>query len=73
MWERQYLGRFEGVVRCEGDVQEEDSALVNGARGAQDGRPPLIDVVSFGTSTVGAVRKIICIINEINSQLTQET
>ena len=48
-----HLGRFEGVVWCEGDVQEEDSPLVHGARGAQDGRPPLIDVVSFGAGAVG--------------------
>jgi len=44
----QYLGGFEGVVGGEGDVQEEDSSLVHGARGSQDGRPPLVDVVSFG-------------------------
>ena len=52
MWRhRQYLGGFEGVVRCEGDVQEEDASLVHGARWSQDGRPPLIDVVSFRAST----------------------
>lgn len=42
------LGGFEGVVGGEGDVQEEDASLVHGARGSQDGRPPLIDVVPFG-------------------------
>ena len=42
------LGGFEGVVWREGDVQEEDAALVHGARRSQDGRPPLVDVVSFG-------------------------
>ena len=48
-----YLGGFEGVVGREGDVQEEDAPLVHGARWSQDGRPPLIDVVSFWASTAG--------------------
>lgn len=43
------LRRFEGVVWCEGDVQEEDTSLVHGARRSEDGRPPFIDVVSFRT------------------------
>ena len=43
-----YLGGFEWVVWCEGDVQEEDPSLVHGARRPQDGRPPLVDVVPFG-------------------------
>ena len=46
-----YLGWFEGVVWCEGYVEEKHSSLVHGAWRAQDGRPPLIDVVSFGTGT----------------------
>ena len=48
---RAYLGGLEGVVWCEGDVQEEDPSLVDGAGGAQDGGPPLIDVISFWTRT----------------------
>ena len=48
-----HLGGFEGVVWREGDVQEENSSLVHGARGAQDGGAPLIDVVSFGPGTEG--------------------
>lgn len=44
------LGRFEWVVWRERDVQEEDASLVHGARGSQDGRPPLVDVVSFRAS-----------------------
>lgn len=47
-----YLGGLEGVVWCEGDVQEEHSSLIHGARGPQDGGPPLIDVVSFRAGTV---------------------
>ena len=52
-----YLGGFEGVVGREGDVQEEDAPLVHGARWSQDGRPPLIDVVSFWASTAGTEGK----------------
>ena len=59
MWyQHQYLGGFEGVVGCEGDVQEEDASLVHGARWSQDGRPPLIDVVSFWASTAGGKQNI---------------
>lgn len=45
------LRGFEGVVGREGDVQEEDPSLVHGARWSQDGRPPFVDVVSFGAGT----------------------
>ena len=31
------LGWFEGVIRCEGDVEEEDPSLVRRAWRAQDG------------------------------------
>lgn len=44
-----HLRWFEGVVWGEDDVEEEDPSLVHGAWRTQDGRPPLIDVVSFRT------------------------
>lgn len=45
-----HLWRLEGVLRCEGDIEEEHAALVHGARRPEDGGPPLVDVVAFGTS-----------------------
>ena len=38
------FGGFEGVVSGEMDVQEEDSALVRGVRGAHDGGLPVEQV-----------------------------
>ena len=56
------LGGFEGVVRREGDVQEEDAPLVHGARGPEDGRPPFVDVVSFwaGAGKIETKHALIC-------------
>ena len=44
------LGRLEGVLGGEMDVQEKDTALVDGPGGSQDGWHPLVNVVAFGTS-----------------------
>ena len=46
-----HLGRLEGVLRGEVDVQKEDAALVHGPRRAQDGGDPLVDVVALGAGT----------------------
>lgn len=46
-----HLGRLEGVVWSEGDVEKEDSSLVHGARRTQDRGPPLVDVVSLWAGT----------------------
>jgi len=45
----QHLRGFEGVLRGEVYVEEEDTTLVDGAGGAQDGGDPLVQVVSFGS------------------------
>ena len=42
------LGRLEGVLRGEVDVEEEDAALVRGAGRPEDGRHPLVQVVTLG-------------------------
>lgn len=52
-----YLWGFEGVVWREGDVQEEDTSLIDGAWRSQDGGPPLIDVVSFGAGAARAQKE----------------
>ena len=44
------LGRLEGVICREVDVEEEHAALVHRARGAEDGGHPLVEVVSLGPS-----------------------
>jgi len=49
------FGWFEGVLRGEVDVQEEDAPLVDGARRTQDGGDPLEQIVALGTSA--AVRR----------------
>jgi len=51
----QHLGGFEGVLWGEVDVEEEDAALVHGARRPQDGGHPLVQVVALRTR--GAVRR----------------
>ena len=47
----QYLWWLEGVIRREGDVQEEHATFIHRARGSQDGGSPFVDVVSFGSRT----------------------
>jgi len=48
------LGRLEGVVCGEVDIEKEDTALVHGAGRTQDGRHPLVQVVALGPgATVG--------------------
>ncbi len=42
-----YLGRLEGVLGREVDVEEEDTPLVDGAGGSEDGGDPLVDVVAL--------------------------
>ena len=46
-----HLGRLEGIVWAEVDVQEEDAALVHRARRTQDRAYPLVDVIPLGTRT----------------------
>ena len=42
------LGRLEGVLGSEVDVEEEDAALVRGAGRPEDGGHPLVQVVTLG-------------------------
>ena len=42
------LGRLEGVLGGEVDVEEEDAALVRGAGRPEDGGHPLVQVVTLG-------------------------
>ena len=42
------LGRLEGVLGGEVDVEEEDAALVRGTGRPEDGRHPLVQVVTLG-------------------------
>ena len=44
-----HLGRLEGVLGREVDVQEEDAALVHRTRRTQNGRHPLVNVVPLRT------------------------
>ena len=41
------LGRLEGVLGSEVDVEEEDATLVRGAGRPEDGRHPLVQVVTL--------------------------
>lgn len=50
------LGRLERVVRRKVDVEEEDAAGVGRARGAEDRRDPLEDVVTLGARRAVAGR-----------------
>ncbi|KAJ1095950.1 hypothetical protein NDU88_001100 [Pleurodeles waltl] len=47
--ERRFLIEHEHHSRREGDVEEEHASFVHGAGGAEDRRPPLVDVVAFRT------------------------
>ena len=64
-----HLGRLEGILGGEVDVQEEDSSLVHRPRRAQNGGHPLIDVVALGA---GAETQITgkTILNPVDSQGT---
>ena len=42
------LGRLEGVLGGEVDVEEEDATLVRGAGRPEDGGHPLVQVVTLG-------------------------
>jgi len=42
------LRRLEGVICREVNVEEEDAALVHRARGAENGRDPLVEVIPLG-------------------------
>ena len=46
-----HLWRFEGVFICEMHIEEEDAAFVHRTRWSQDGRHPLVQVVSLWPST----------------------
>ena len=47
-----HLGRLEGVLWREVQVEEEDAALVHRPGRAQDRRHPLVDVVTLRTGAV---------------------
>ena len=47
-----HLGRLEGVLRREVQVQEEHAALVHRPGRAQNRRHPLVDVVALGPGAV---------------------
>ena len=48
---KDYLRRFERILRGERDLEEEDAALVDRVRWAEDGSHPVVDIVAFGTGT----------------------
>ena len=45
-----HFGWFEWILVCEVNVEEEDATLVDGARGPEDRRHPLVQVVALGSS-----------------------
>ena len=45
-----YFGWFEWILVCEVNIEEEDPALVDWARGPEDRRHPLVQVVALGSS-----------------------
>ena len=45
-----YFGWFERILVCEVNIEEEDAALIDGARRPEDRRHPLVQVVALGSS-----------------------
>ena len=56
-----YLWGFEWVFWREVDVQEENSSLVDGSWGSEDGGYPFVDVVAFwpGTGKKGKIERFV--------------
>ena len=48
--------RLKWVVRGEVDVQEEDTTLVDGPRGPQNGGHPFVEIVSLRASTLRRIK-----------------